>query len=296
MMMQASAVECGKEHTSELGEEAVYSLRFTSSVSTVSRCLALAGVLISLARPARANFTATGGSSETNTLTILDTIYNGGASTFVGDAFGGELYTSGIGIALRRVDDFGSPSGTLNILSGHGNTVGAGTSTGTDQVWSDGIAFTSGEAKFAGYSQAFGFTDVTGYHELFEVPAGGSGFFPPNAYDFTVDLTGTQWRWDRSDANGNSSAGPLHWSSDESLNSDDLDHLISYEVLGLGNGARTWLLFWDDQFSGGDRDFNDLVVQVSAIKEVPVPGAVWLAAAGLISAVGIRWRRAAIAS
>lgn len=245
----------------------------------------MAGGLVSvLSTAARADFSATGSSGETNFLTILNTIYNGGTSTFVGDAFGGEVYTSGIGITARRVDDFGSPGGTLNILAGYGNTAGTGTSSGLDQTWDDGIASISGQAKFARYSQAFGFTDSDGYHELFEVPAGNSGFFAPGSLDFTIDLTGAEWTWDRSNANGDATVGGQHWSSDQSLNDDLLDHLITYEILGLGGTQSTWLLFWDDQYGGSDRDFNDLVLEISATTAVPIPGAVLLALVGLAMA------------
>ena len=90
-----------------------------------------------------------------------------------------------------------APGGTLDIL---GSWDG-----GLDQTWEDGIARISGEAKFAGYSQAFGFTDSGGYNELFEVPEDDYGFFTPGAHQFTVDLTGEQWTWDRSDATGDGS-------------------------------------------------------------------------------------------
>ena len=249
-----------------------------AGLTTFGVLLALGPVGL-LATPAQADFSATGGSGETNFLTILDTIYNGGVSTFAGAAFGDSVYTSGIGISARRVDDHTGPLATLNILTGFGNTAGAGTSSGLDQVWDDGIASITGHAKFASFSQAFGYTDVAGYHELFEVSSGGSGFFPAGSQQFTVDLTGKTWRWDRSDANGDATVGSLHWSSDQSLNSDGKDHLITYEILGLGGPATTWLLFWDDQYGGGDRDFNDLVVEIGATP-IPAPGAFLLGAMG----------------
>lgn len=263
-------------------------------LATACGTIAAAGLVCMLGAPARADFSPTGGSGETNFRTILDTLYNGGAATFVGADFGGVTYTSGIGIEARRVDDFGSPGGTLNVLTGYGNVSGSGTSSGLDQIWDDGIAAISGEAKFAAYSQAFGYTDSLGYHELFEVPEGNSGFFAPGSHSFNVDLTGATWTWDRSDANGDATAGLLHWSSDQSLVADGLsndgkDHLITYEITGLGGPGSAWLLFWDDQYGGGDRDFNDLVVEVQA-HPIPVPGAALLGALGLV-VVGLGTRR-----
>lgn len=243
--------------------------------------LVTVGVLGLASSPAHADFTETDGSGEMNFREILDGIYNNGVSTFTGEEFGGGGYTSGIGISAYRVDDFGSPGGSLNIITGHGNTGTPGSSSALDQLWNDGIATITGEAKFAYFSQAFGYTDAGGYHELFEVPVGHSGFFEPVIQIFNVDLTGPGWRWDRSDANGDATPGARHWSSDQSLNTDDhVDHLITYEILGLGGNDKTWLLFWDDQHGGGDRDFNDLVVEIRAAV-VPAPAAAWLGLLGL---------------
>ena len=37
--------------------------------------------------------------------------------------------------------------------------------------------------------------------------------------------------------------------------------MLTYEVTGL-RPQKTWLLFFEDWNFGGDRDFNDLVVEV----------------------------------
>ncbi len=66
--------------------------------------------------------------------------------------------------------------------------------------------------------------------------------------------------------------GLLHWSSDQSLNVDNVDQLLTYEIIGLDEPGTGRLLLWDDQLCGGDRDFNDLVIAVKAIAAIPFPG------------------------
>ncbi len=73
----------------------------------------------------------------------------------------------------------------------------------TDQIWEDGIANITAEAKYAGYSQPFGYTDVQ-YNELFNIAGGSStNFLEPKPISADLDLTGKLWTWDRSDVDGN---------------------------------------------------------------------------------------------
>jgi hypothetical protein len=50
-----------------------------------------------------------------------------------------------------------------------------------------------------------------------------------------------------------------HCFSDTSLNTDGHDHMLAFQK---NDGSNKFLLFWDDQFGGGDRDFNDFVIKV----------------------------------
>jgi len=43
---------------------------------------------------------------------------------------------------------------------------------------------------------------------------------------------------------------------------------------------------WEDLPGGGDRDFNDIVVDVS-LAPIPIPAAAWLFGSGLLGMVGI---------
>jgi hypothetical protein len=62
--------------------------------------------------------------------------------------------------------------------------------------------------------------------------------------------------------------------------------MVTYRIEGLPDRAThaTWLLMFEDLAGGGDRDYNDLVVEVKAI---PLPPALWPAAALLAGLAGV---------
>jgi hypothetical protein len=240
------------------------------------------------------------GSGERTVEQLLEGIYSvefdGSSGAYYGTA--STVYTSDIGITATRVRDFAgnagsSPGSNLNILSS------AATSDGvTDQIWEDGIADITAEAKFAAYSQSFGYTDIAGYHELYNINGGsGTNFFSSIPILAELDLTGTEWTWDRSNVGNGSAPGILHWSSEQELNGywRNIDHMITYEITGSSISQKTWLLFWDDQpqsiCGGSDRDFNDFVVQISAHPAIPAPGAILLGGIGVGIVGWLRRRR-----
>jgi hypothetical protein len=186
---------------------------------------------------------------------IMDLIYGG---TFVQN---GVDYSNGT-VDLQRVWDTDSGNEIINLISGD-------PSVDIDQIWTDGIATVTAQAKYADLGQSFGWntggTTGSGYTELLtDSDIGGPGV--------EIDVMGDML-W-----GVHPSSGDYYWSRN-SVNSDAVDHLITYKVLGLGLPDTVWLLFWEDlPQSGSDFDFNDFVVEVHA---VPEPGTALLVAIGL---------------
>jgi hypothetical protein len=221
---------------------------------------------------------------ELNHVQILDNLYGAGfAPAWV--APGATSYTNGT-VTATRIDDNvgGAPGANLHLLFG-------APGTGTDQVWTDGIAITSVEARFAAFDQEFGYNSGGGYTKLFDVvTTGPTGFNVSGSSPVTFPPAST-WSWMRTN---DSDSGPLvnPHTSLESGNGDGLDHMVTYQITGMGApGTTVWLLFWEDLNGplgdssdpknlglAADRDFNDLVIEIVA---VPAPAAVLLGLIGL---------------
>ncbi len=173
---------------------------------------------------------------------ILELIYGGtfGAS--------GPDFDNGTVSALR-VFDFDGGVETLNLLTGD--------QTGIDQIWTDGVASVTAEAKYALFSQSFGWNGGglgTTFSELLtDADIGGSPVNLNIAGDFLWGL------------NPNT---PETWWTKDSENSDAADHSVTYLITGLPSSKTVWLQFWDDADAVvSDRDFNDFVVEIRAIPE-----------------------------
>lgn len=248
-------------------------------VSISRRSMATIGTLsliVGWVSPVLANLTTVSAphTGEASQASILSHVYGG---SFAPATQGAASYTNGT-ITATRVDDRlpgGGPGNNLGLVDG---VPGLPT---TDQLWHDGIAFTSAVAKFAAFSQEFGYDDGGGYVKLFDVAVTG-----PTGYDVDGDAShhfadGVPWDWARSGQGGT-------YYSSNARNGDGLDHMITYQITGASRNPfeTVWLLLWEDLRGplGGsghsDRDFNDLAVEVRATV-VPVPGAMLLGVMGL---------------
>ena len=213
--------------------------------------------------------------TEANHAQILNNIYGG---TF---AKSGVNYSNGT-ISALRVYDSDNEYITLNLLTQ--NLDGE-----VDQIWTDGQATITAKAKYAALYQSFGWngdgaggTGTTYIPLLTEDDIGGPGVPLLISGDFLWGCWPTQrysWQWDDVDQCNHwydNQGGYWHrnWPSDkkwwsmESQNADDGDHMVTYKIDGLGNPQTVWLVFMEDlSLSVADRDYNDFVVEISAIPE-----------------------------
>jgi hypothetical protein len=162
---------------------------------------------------------------------------------------------------------------------------------GIDQTWWPANGRATAQAKFANFTQNFGYIpqandgtfNNSDFMPLFTVPGGtnGIGLGGPSA---TLNSGNVNFLWALKP-----SGAPL-WTSLPGQNSDSLDHMVTWLITGgEGNTAGNFVIAWEDLPGGGDRDFNDVVVEVSV---VPIPAAAWLFGSGLLGLIGIARRKA----
>lgn len=194
---------------------------------------------------------------------ILEDVYG---VTLLAD--GDDFVADDASLRISRMDDETGGDALLDAVMG---IVGSA----ADTVWSSGLIQATARARYAAYSQQFGYDAGDGFEVLFNVEGTGTNVSGTGE----VDLLADTWVWGRRNTDGNKA-----WYSEPSRNSDGLDHLVTYRIEGLDTPDTVWMLMWEDlpgsyaPPGGSDRDFNDLVVEVRAI---PEPATVAMLALGV---------------
>jgi hypothetical protein len=205
---------------------------------------------------------------ELNLEQILEGVYHGNFTSSGNDFVGGGLAGA---LTAVRYQDFLSVDGVQNIS--------APSLLVADKTWTADTLFTvKAKATNSAYTHQFGYTlDAGPYVNLFTV--GGSGFDVAGSA-VNLNLMGQNFQWVRRNSDGSNG-----YTSKSQLNSDALDHMVTYRIDGLNDGKITWFNCWEDLNGplGGsghsDRDFNDLCVEVTT-SAVPEPSTLALLALG----------------
>jgi hypothetical protein len=217
---------------------------------------ALAG--IAFASTAFAGFTTINSGSTPTQPQILDHVYGG---TFTLED--GVDYSNGTLTAVR-VSDTTPQTGGLGYDNPGPNVA--------DQLWQASSVTATAEDSNAEYaSSPFGYVLGTSggtFVPLFNITGSGyavsgTGSFTPGSGSFRFEAT--------------NKFGPL--SSSPSDNNDGKDHMVTYEINGLGGADKTWLLFFNDYGdTGTDANFNfqNLAIQLQTVplstNSTPEPG------------------------
>lgn len=217
-------------------------------------------------------------SDGVSVVTILNNVYGG---AFVGSV--GTSLTNG-SVTATRVQDF--VSGPLDP-GAQPLFLGAGTGS-TDQVWRDGTVMFRAEARFAGYSQYFGYRNspLAGTGATNSVQIMGSGFGVTTSSNGPWLVGPGQFQWLRAGNAGFLDSGPNGrlYSSVADHNHDNTDHMVTYKISGLG--AIRYMLFWEDlplaNGFPGDYDYNDLAIEIETVHMVPLPTGAGLAGLGML--------------
>jgi len=212
-----------------------------------------------------------------------------GHAFILGQSYGGLFarasngvdFSNGTILAQRLIDrGVAAPASLTGFVSG----------LPTDNAWvGPALSTLKVEAKYAGHNSTFGF-----FNDSASPTAGGASPTMQSLFNTgSIGSTATvgmpeNFRW----ALRNNTTGKTFTSrSEDNVEGQSFfDHLVTYRIVGAGDapGAVRYMLFWEDLTIGNhtDKDYNDAVIQVTAI---PAPGATaLLAGAGLLA---IRRRR-----
>ncbi len=155
-----------------------------------------------------------------------------------------------------------------------------------DELWRCLNGHAKAEARFAAYTQDFGYLpNVTGsasFQSLFNVTATDTGYLggSPSA-TFSI-MHGNIFRFA-----DNPNCAPL-WSSQVNDNSDGMDHMWTFAIIG-GPSTDNYAIAWEDlPEESSDFDYQDLVVEISEAHPIPEPATLLLLGIG---GIALRKRR-----
>lgn len=227
--------------------------RFTTICAVAmkkSLMITLAGLLLTAAGTANADFT---------TINKTWDIWGAGPEQNLYDIDIGHtsILKTLYGNQVMQIDDFGA------II--------------TDQVWLNLNGGANVEVKYAAYTQNLGYIADTSGGSFTSLIAdiSANGYLSGLSTTLPPASSGLEYfRW------ADQTSGAPLWTSKIADNSDALDHMVTFLITG-GPSAGNYAIAFDDQLGGGDRDFQDLVIEVDGVSPVPVPGAFLLGSIGL---------------
>ena len=194
------------------------------------------------------------------------------------------LGLSGLSASADTVVLPGPETPLTTILNG---LYGAGTyvrvSDASDNIWWQIVSSAGAtvEAKYAGNGNDLWTATTGGALDNLVVKGvvGATGTIAPSVNPFLfADVTSQ-----------GSSSGGSHFVSDAGLNIKGEDHMVTFK---LNNVPNTYVIAWEDlQYSGSDKDFNDLVVEVSGVKPVPDGGLTVALLGGAVALIGAFGRK-----
>ncbi len=168
----------------------------------------------------------------------------------------------------------GNAPGEPNLYTIMNNTYGAGNWT---QIDSTAVGYQFGtnagqtlqvdfSSRFAADTGTFGvFTNQTTWNPLISFV--GSTATPPSVL-ITPSMQSSSLGGTFTYGYRNDTTGDLY-SSDQSKNADGIAHLIWFQI---NNMSDTWVMAWEDEFGGGDHDYQDAILQTYwHVVPTPVP-------------------------
>jgi len=213
----------------------------------------LAGAALAVAAPAgRAAYVAVGTpkAGEPTHAAIFEAYYTPGVAWIGSDLRTGQMvdYTNGSWTALR-VEDSGL-GGLVDPL--------AVALTFDDQVWRGAKFIVNAVAAFE-KKPKFGYdllNDALGPQTLFKVR--GKKFNVAGSATLLL-MPGDSLGWTLQSKNS-------LWSTQASANPGGLDRVVTYRIFGPNDNIARWMLFFEGK--DADWDYNDLVVEVTAVPDV----------------------------